>query len=245
MIYAVASTVVLGIGGGNIRQSGDLGSAVNGINEVLFDVGTYAGAILIALAVIKIILSMQDQNPNAKAQASIMLGMGIIAISFSAIMKGFNITANTSAAQVAQGALDIIGKAMTFIGVMLVALSIYQFIMSFLNEQSEEKVAASRLLGTGIAFMAGSAIVTQIAGIVINNKGTNTNVIANTLVRAIFTIIGNTASYIGAGLFIYGIFHLITAFRNEEIESKMRAGVTIGVAIALMGFNGIIKIIFF
>ena len=236
--------IILSIGGSNIKQSGDITSSVNGINQVIYSIGTYAGALLIALAVIKIILSMQDSNPNAKAQASMMFGMGIIAISFSTIMSSLNISQNTSAYSLTSNAVDIIGKAMTFVGVILVVLSIYQFIMSFLNEQSEEKVAASRLLGTGIAFMAGSGILTRITNIILNNQGANKNTVANSVFRALLDIIGNTTTYIGVGLFIYGIFHLITAFRNEEIESKYKAGITIGVSIALMSMNVIYKTIF-
>ena len=62
---------------------------------------------------------------------------------------------------------------------------------------------------------------------------------SNEIINGVVDVIAAIASFIGIILLASSIFVLVMAFKNEEIEGKHRAGLGIGVAIALLGFGGI------
>ena len=59
------------------------------------------------------------------------------------------------------------------------------------------------------------------------------------IIDGIVDVIAAIASFVGIILLASSIFVLVMAFKNEEVEGKHRAGLGIGVAIALLSFGGI------
>jgi Na+-transporting methylmalonyl-CoA/oxaloacetate decarboxylase gamma subunit len=226
--------ILLDIGISGSTRAGDT-SAITGLNSSLISIGTYAGAIIVALGILKLILSMQDQNPASKATAAMMLGGGILILSFSTIITILgldNMSSSTSPSEVTKNVLEVVGSGMTFVGAILVILAIFQIIMSFLNEQAEEKAAASKLLATGIAFLCGKNIMTSVYNIAL---GSSTK--GESIVKYIVNLLSSIAVYIGAGLAIFGVYRLIMAFRDEDVNCKTQAAMMIGVSIVLMSMR--------
>lgn len=222
-------------------KTGGITDGVNSLNKVFYNIGTYAGAILIALAIFKIIMALHEQSPHAKMQASMLLGGGIVMTSFSAIMNMFSISEKTTALSLTKNALTVIETVMTYAGAIILGFAIFQFIMSFLHEQPEERANASKLIATGITLMTSSEVMQRIKSIVLSSSDATTK--ANGIVSFSIELIGVIASYTGAGLLMFGFFTLVCSFKEEDISGKSKAGIMIGVAVALLSFGTIMKFV--
>lgn len=210
--------------------------AVSSLNDTFTNIIMYAGFIVIAIGIISIIMAMAESNSQSKAKGSLMIGGGIVFVSFSAVLDQLSLGETATAESVTKSSLSIIGSGMTFVGAILAAYSIVQFIMSFINLSSEEKSNASKGLAVAIAFLSGSAIMSGITEIMEDGSASKSSALTKYIIN---DIIGSATTYIGAGILIYAIFSLITAFKDEDISSKYQAGVLIGVGIALCSIKAI------
>ena len=218
--------------------SGTATEAVSSLNDIFTNIVEYAGFVVIAIGIISIILAMAESNSQSKAKGSMMIGGGIIMVSFSTVLSSLNLGTDATAESVTKSALSIIGSGMTFVGVLLTAFSVFQFILSFINMSSEEKTNASKGLAVGIAFLSGSGIMKGITKIMNEDSSSQAKNLSKYIVNG---VVGTAATYIGVGLLIYGTFSLVMSFKDEDMGSKAQAGILIGAGVALCAIKGIFK----
>lgn len=230
--------------GDNITSSGELTDVLTGtggVNEILGNICRAIGAIMFAVAIYKIIMSMKDSNANDKAQATAMFGGGAAAFMINTILSGIGYEkvkgdAN-SMGELVQNVLTQMSQVMLIMGVVLVAIGVFQMISALVSEQAAEKENASRLMTTGAALVASKSILATIGSKYV--EAVTGNTIRPFLEIALDTLIG--FGYVtGMVLFASAVYQLVMAFKDEDISAKHHAAVLMGAAAALLSFDVIL-----
>ena len=86
--------LLLSIGGGNIKSVA-AGEATTSLNNTMISAATVVGAIVILVAIVKLIMALAEQNAATKQQASLMFAVGIVFLSMSTIIKMLGIDGTT------------------------------------------------------------------------------------------------------------------------------------------------------
>lgn len=196
-------------------------SATNSLNNILTGAGKAVGAIIAVVGLVKLMLSLADQNAVSKQQSSMLIGVGIFFLSISVIVSELNIVGNAAstagATNIAKTIISILGKMLTWSGALLCSVATVMLTLSIAQEQAEQKAEASKLLGTGIGLLSISSAASAIAGWI----GSPTA--ANGVTNIIIAFIGKVATYIGGGLIIMAAFHLVQSIREEDSREKATA----------------------
>lgn len=203
------------IGGANITVTTGAKS-VDGINKILIGIGTGVGAVLIVIAVIKLVMAISSEQAAGKSQAGMMLGTGVFFMSMAAVVNslGINNLSNQTADQMAKNVITIICTLCTYAGGAFAIIGILDLILSIVNEQPEGKANAAKFLGGAAGLLAANALGTTIKG----HIGGTTD--ANSIVKDVGSFLGKTASYIGAVFVLMGIWYLINSIRQEESRER-------------------------
>ena len=56
-----------------------------------------------------------------------------------------------------------------------------------------------------------------------------------------FVIVGGIATYVGAGLIVFGLPTLIISLKDDDPSGKYQAGLTLGIGLALVGGRAILS----
>lgn len=193
----------------------DLTKQINKFNKVLTDPLSLAGAVVLALGVITLIMAFSEQNMQSKTKGSLMTVGGIVLICIKSIYDSFGIKQGVKSVKLLTNVLSSIGKAMAFVGAILAIYALIQIILAYVNLNGEEKSNGLKALGTAIAFLCGSSIMKAIV-----TRYKNQSNGKSYLKYAIKIVIGRPATYIGAGLLTYGLIQIIMGFKNEDPEAK-------------------------
>lgn len=204
---------------GNFPTYGSGSEATASLNTILTSAGTAVGAIVAVVGIIKLMLSLADQNAVSKQQSSLLIGVGIFFLSVSTIVNELNIAGAASGAngqnQIGATIINIIGKMLSWSGALLVVVAIIMLILSIAQEQAESKAEAARLLGVGIGLLSVTAITSLLSAKVSGGALAATDVVdigINFLMRA--------STYIGGGLVIMAVWHLVNSIREEDAKEK-------------------------
>ena len=235
---------------GATGSGGDAITEINNLNKILFNISQYAGAVVIAIAVVQIIMSLQEQNPAMKTRGSLLLGLGIVLISVEPVVTTLGLldtttlTGTDGAKKLALNVIDVFGRGLTYTGVVLAAIAIIQLIIALSNEDAREKMEGSKLLAIGIALLSAPAIINPIAELAVGDKsawgGLSTG---EAIIVTILRTIGKVTTYIGAGLLIFGIYHFALAIKEADGQTKAKAALQIGIGIALISIRIILNTI--
>lgn len=230
------------VGGSNITVGG-AGSSVASLNNVLKGVGVSVGAILIVIAVIKLIFSIAEENSSEKVKASMMLGVGVFFVSITAVLSALgveSITSTTGVNSVAAKILTVIGTMINYGGATLILMGIIANIVSIQTENADEQVKAVKLIASGVGGISAGGLCTYIKGLV---TAGNTN--AYSYVDGGIAWICSIMTYAGAGVLIVAVFRLVNAIRNEESKERNQSARLFLVAIALLSLSGILRLMGF
>lgn len=191
-------------------------SSIDGLNNILIKCGAAVGAIIIAIAAIKLILALADENAAGKQQASMIFGVGIVFVSISAVLDVLNITSETTGNTVAGNILTVIGVMLSYSGAILLMMGVISLIMSIASEQPEQKTNGIKLITTAIGFLS----VRGLTGVLKTYIGQSNSKNATSWVGVIVGFIANVATYAGGGLIIIGVYHLIMSLREETSKDR-------------------------
>lgn len=234
------NSLLLSIGGSKIVTY-EGAAAADKLNNILTSAGMGVGGILVALAVMKLVMAMGDENVMSKANASIMLGTGIFFLSLSTIVELIGLTGTIGGSTpriIAGNVIEIIGHLMEYAGGAMAVLGIFQYIMSIAQEQAESVQRATTVIGIGIALLSsglvlGSIAIETRAGILTGNRTVN----------LVIDFIAGTATYIGGGMVIMGIFKLVNSLRQEDTPERNKAILLLVTGIGLISFRVIVGFI--
>lgn len=82
---------VFGLGNGIVTNV-DATSGMKNILNVIFDIMRYAGIAMLIYGVYEIVMSIQNNQPEAKTKGVIMALSGVVMIGMKSIITAFNIT---------------------------------------------------------------------------------------------------------------------------------------------------------
>ena len=227
--------------GENIESAGELTDVLTGeggINEILGSICQAIGAILLAVAIYKLIMSMKDSNSNDKAQASAMFGGGIAAFMINTILNNIHYEDVTGDADsmgvLISNVLGQMAQVMLIMGVILLAIGVFQLISSFLSEQAAEKENASRLMTTGAALIASKSVLSTISD---KYVAAATERSARPFLELAMDVLIGFGNVAGTILFVLAVYQLVMAFKDEDLSAKHHAAVLMGVSLALLAFD--------
>lgn len=207
--YAILATL------GNYTLSGNVEAPVNKLNEILTNAGVAVGSILIALALIKIIIAIAGEDSKGKMDSGMLFGAGIVFVSISSVLKLLNIKQTTTGQQMAANIISLIGKALTYVGVIILLFAILSLIIAIAQENSDSYVSASKLIMVSIGMLAGDALLGSVKMLVL--KGSTS---ASLWVKAILSPISKIASYGALGLVTCGVFKIVMGLRTEDDRDR-------------------------
>ena len=250
---------------GNITvYKDDIGSSVSGLNSILTTIGSGIGGVCIAIAVVKLIMSIAEENSKARMDATIMFGVGIFFLSMTTVIDfllptetnedGVTSIAIPNTIALLKRILALIGSTLSWAGGILACLSILLFITSIAQENAEAHSKAAMQMGVAIGLLSfqyiTDTIITAISAFSYSNANTNVMAPGKTpLTAAEFAVsvavsfIGNVCTYIGGGITLMAIFKLIYSIREENSKDRESAFKFLMVGVAFLGIMGIFKLI--
>ena len=211
-------------------SGGGMGAAksqVTTLNSTVQGFAGAVGAVLIAVAILKYIMSMADESPQSKMNATLMLGGGIFFISMSGVLSVLDLNANStpSADTVAKHIVDILASLITYAGGGLLALGVFMYVMAISQENPDQQHKASTILGISTCMLAFASFKNSIKDFVTSGDGDSAVSLA-----------------IGGGILVLAVFRFVMSIREENSQDAHKAVLQFGVAIALLGFSGVLKL---
>lgn len=222
--------------------SGAEPEGINELNEELLKYMTAAGVVVVALGVVKLIMSMSDHAPMGKVSASTLIALGLILVGGSQILATANaVKAATTPQEQVKPIIEIVKFGFFWPGVFLTVIGIIKSIMSIMNERPEEKVEGGKMVGVGLALMSASFIVDEVSKIAFSDSTNKAGEVGGFIIANIIIPI---AVITGTILFAFGMIRYAEAFKEEDAQGKSRAALVLITGILLMSTYVILKMAF-
>jgi len=228
--------------GGYTEASGDEPEGINELNEELLKYMTAAGVVVVALGVVKFIMSLSDHAPMGKVSASTMIALGLVLVGGSQILATANaVKAATTPQEQVKPIIEIVKFGFFWPGAFLTVVGIVKSIMSIMNERPEEKVEAGKMVGVGLALMGASFVVDNVADIALSDSTNKAGEVGGFIISNIIIPI---AVITGTILFSFGMIRYAEAFKEEDAQGKSRAALVLITGLLLMSTYPILKLAF-
>lgn len=217
-------------------------AGVENLNSILENLGLALGAILIAIAVIKLVLSFADENAKSKQDAGMMFGAGILFISISGVLNVLDIPslsdANTRnpSVEIAIRILNVIGTTLTYAGTVVFAIAVIMLVLAIAQENSDSYVGASKMIASSVGMLFGDGLISAITGL-LNSRTKNANVWVSTIVG----LIADVATWGALGFICCGVFKIVTGIRSEDEKDRNTGIRFLMVGIALLSMRAILS----
>ena len=203
-------------------------SQVNVLNSTVQGFAGAVGAVLIAVAIMKYIMSIADESPQSKMNATLMLG-GVLSV--------LNLNGNSmpTANDVAKHVVDILASLITYAGGGLLALGVFMYVMAIAQENPDQQHKASTILGISTCMLAFVSFKSSIKNFVTSGDGNNAVSLAIGCITGVATVVGG-------GILVLAVFRFVMSIREENSQDAHKAVLQFGVAIALLGFSGVLRL---
>ncbi len=229
------------VGGDNIKVTTAVDSTAD-LVDIFTEVGKVVGCVILAYAIVKLIMSYAEENPQAKMHASILLGTGIFLISLSSIvtMAGFMSESYTTASdftpyKIAKSMLMVLQKLLRYSGVALLLMGVIAMIMSYIEENPGGHTKATTIIMVAAGLLSSDQIVDIINGyLTLKLRTTDDTDLANSLAGTAVEVVMRIGAVGGAIFLIYGVLQLIFAFKDEDAGKKTGAIKIMAVGAALL-----------
>ena len=209
---------------------------------------TVAGVIVVALGVVKLIISLSDHAPMAKVSATTTISLGIVLITASQAVNIIQQASDPTAddATRVKNILGILSNGLLWPGVVLAVIGMFKNIFAIMHERPEEKMEAGKMIGIAAALMSASFIMDGIVDYTIGSKKpTNANVTGGYVSYfIIFDVIVPVAIIAGVLILAAGMFAFAQSFRDENPEGKARSTIIVITGLLLTMGGAIVKMIF-
>ncbi len=227
------------IGYSSVKSSNDTKSHVTDLNKTILNLVIGAGVIIIALGVIKLIISLSDHSPMGKMNASTTIGLGLVCIGGASILETLQPVidaADTPETQV-DAVIDLISDAFFWPGVILIVVAIVKMILAFSEERPEGKMDSGKMFAAGLAVMSLSYILKGISAVAFKKDAAVeiTKYIVNSVVFPMSVLVG-------APLMLFGVLQFASAFKDEDAAGKHRATLMMVSALMLTSIGSILSI---
>lgn len=230
----------LTIGGSQIKSSLSGSTSTDGINTFLKNCGVAVGAIIIALAAIKMIVALVDENVVARQRASLLLSVGLVFVSINTILTSIlgssGIDSSTSYTTVAKNILTLIGTMTTWAGGMMLLFGAFTYVMAITHESADQQAKATNSIMVGLGFITIKTLCETFATNITNNT-TAVKSYAREIIEWLTTIV----SWAGYVLLPLAILKLVMSVRTEDLKERGDAIKLLGLALGLLSFTILVK----
>lgn len=151
-----------GVSGGAKKK---VKSGINKVKKAIETIAKAAGAILLAYAIIKYQMSLIDDNPMSKLDASTRIGAAIALISLPSIANDMSdkiAGGKTTTGEFFTTAQSTIGTVAMIVGAVLVITGVWLLIVSLSQENSASYHTAIKIIGIGALLMGSKIILTNL-----------------------------------------------------------------------------------
>jgi len=231
--------ILLSIGGSNIKVGITGSAATSGVNGFLTKCGVAIGAILIALAALKMVIALADENVAERQRAALLFGVGIVFVSIDAVLTtliGSGINQSSNYHTIARNILEVLGSMASWAGAIMLIFGVFTYIMAITQENTDQVAKSVNSVLVGLGFISLKAICAVLKVKVSSNTTDPTS-----YVSIITSWLGSIATYGGGILLIMGIFKIIMSVREEDTKARSDAIKLLVVSIALLGFRAVLS----
>ncbi len=222
--------------GSGLSKGLNASTFLNEINTTLKNAGMAIGAILIALAALKIIVAMADENVAERNKAAMLFGVGLVFVSINTVLTniiGTGITSNTTVNSVVKSILDLIGAIGNWGGIIMIAIGAFSYMLAITNEDPAQQTKSTMTLFAGLGFILMGTLCDKLKNVVGSNIVSNYKTPIIDMIKAI-GIRG------GAILVVAGIFKLVFAMRTEDSKARTDAIKLLAIGIGLVSFGSVL-----
>ena len=205
--------------------------AIEEFNGFLLGMLLYAGAVIIAVAIIKMVIAIQQQDSHSKMQATLMFGLGAAFVSGNAIITAIDIKGNTNnTKQIVINIAGVAGTVLQLVALIIMAYAVLQLILSFINEDGAQKADASKFLAVGVVLYCLRTALVKAVDYAMAPAG------AAKVTALIIDIIAAIARFSGIILGAYSLFQVILSIKEQDSSQLQRhiVSLTVGVILAFM-----------
>lgn len=219
--------------------SGGGEGAIQDLNNTILKIATYAGAVIIAIGVTQMLMAFHEQNAASKTKAAVTLGLGILFLTASSVLTSLHLTDTTglTAEKVAKNGLAVLSRGLTYTGVALAGIALFQLIMAIANEDAREKADGTKTLAVGIALYTAHNLI----DLFLSNTLFKDNPSGAEIVGKIFGIIVFFARYVGIGFAAVGSFHFVLAMKDGDGSAKAKSALFIASGAAMLALKPLLN----
>lgn len=226
------------VGGGNIII-GDPATKINDLNSFFTTAGIGVGVVLLVVGVIKLIMSLIDENPKGKMDASIFIGISAFFLGMSTVVETFKVDSTTTVTNVTEKILTIIADICQYAGFALFVVTILLLIMAFAQEQPESMAKASTSAAVALGLTTVSSLIDVVKEQVFPSIESGADA-AGSITDIVVSFISSTVGYVGITLVPLGVFKLIYSIRSEDTQERNTAIKILAVGVTLTAFKGVL-----
>ena len=161
---------------------------------------------------------MASEDSKGKMDSGMLFGAGIVFISISGVIKVLgiqNMTSSTSGRQMAASIISVVGRALSYVGVVVFLFAIVSLVIAIAQENSDSYVTASKMIMTSVGMLAADSLLAGIRLLTIKGDTDATN-----WVNAIVTQVAKIATWGALGLCTCGIFKIVMGIRTEDDRDR-------------------------
>lgn len=240
--------ILADIGGSNIKNNLGSGESVSKLNDILTKSISAVGFVVIAIAIIKMIIALSDENSKAKADSTIMLGVGLFFAAAAQVVAALGvdkISSSTSLTTILGNILTVIGNLLTYAGGALIMVSVFSLVLSIMHESPDQQAKASNLMMVGVGLLSANALTYAIkTSTAMKNAVSGAEFDVGSLMIIVVNFIGKTVSYGGGALVALGVFKFVMSLRTEEPRERDGAIKMLLAGIAFLSFTAILHTMF-
>lgn len=233
-------SLIAKLGGYGVSSSkADAVAGVEKLNDTLTTACTAVGAVLIAIAVVKIIIALASEDSKGKIDAGMLFGSGIVFVGISGVIELLgikNLSSGSSGKLVAANIISVIGRALSYVGVIVLLFAIISLIIAIAQENSDSYVSASKLIMVAIGMLFGDSVLNGVRALLLSG-----NTQATSWVNIIVAQVAKIATWGALGIGMCGVFKLVMGIRTEDDRDRNTGIRFLMVAIALVSMSAIFK----
>lgn len=213
--------------------------AIGSLTDLMKSFLLYAGGIVIAIAIVKLIISLGQHDSGARVKASMMLALGIVFVASDAVLEYLDIKNTAMKAEDILTRLSTLASStLKIAGAAVIAVSILMLLLSFANEDPRDQLESSKAIGISIGLYLAGSVISAVTDIIISS-GTDIP-IGQSIFQTVIQFICGVAAFIGIILMVFGTYYLIMGMKDMDPRAQQKGATLLAIGFTLTMLNVIL-----